>query len=43
MAVSSRAGTSAVFELKSATLDLLALHLKTFDLDDLDTDRKSVV
>jgi len=36
MAVSSRADTAAVFELKSATLDLLALHLKTTDLDELD-------
>lgn len=36
MAVSSRADTAAVFELKSATLDLLALHLKTSDLDELD-------
>lgn len=36
MAVSSRAGAAAALELKSATLDLLALQLKTLDLDDLD-------
>jgi septum site-determining protein MinC len=35
MAVSSRAGAPQAFELKSASLNLLALHLKTPDLAEL--------
>lgn len=35
MAVSSKAGTTAIFDLKSAALSVLALRLKTADLDTL--------
>ncbi|MBQ0932381.1 septum site-determining protein MinC [Ideonella alba] len=43
MAVSSRAGAAVALELKSATLDLLALPLKTLDLDELDAALSALV
>ncbi|MBQ0961652.1 septum site-determining protein MinC [Ideonella sp. 4Y11] len=43
MAVSSRAGAAAALELKSATLDLLALQLKTLDLNELDAALSALV